>query len=169
MSADMTIAQVLKWIGVDTAIGRVVLVVSARGVRNVLLNKTAPPATVDEVLQSKRLAGHAGALCELIKGTRRDFPFPLDLTQGTDFQRRVWRALLAVPWGHVVTYGELAQRMGLPVGASRAIGQANAANPLPILIPCHRVVAAGGRLGGYSGGLETKRFLLRREGITPPR
>ncbi|HQI76946.1 MAG TPA: methylated-DNA--[protein]-cysteine S-methyltransferase, partial [Candidatus Latescibacteria bacterium] len=108
-------------------------------------------------------------LCDLIKGTRRDFPFPLDWDQGTDFQRRVWRALLAVPWGHVVTYGELAQRMGIPVGASRAIGQANAANPLPIIIPCHRVVAAGGRLGGYSGGLETKRFLLRREGITPPR
>lgn len=168
MSADMAIAQVLKWIGVDTAIGRVVLVVSGRGVRNVFLNATKPPAAVDGVAAGDELREPAGALCELIKGTRRDFPFPLDLTQGTDFQHRVWRALLAIPWGHVVTYGELAQKMGLPVGASRAIGQANAANPLPVIIPCHRVVAAGGRLGGYSGGLETKRFLLQREGIVPP-
>jgi len=169
MSADMAIAQVLKWTRVDTAIGPVVLVASGRGVRNVLLNATKPPAALDGVAAGDELSEPAGALCDLIKGTRRDFPFPLDWDQGTDFQRHVWRALLAVPWGHVVTYGELAQRMGIPVGASRAIGQANGANPLPVIIPCHRVVAAGGKLGGYSGGLETKRFLLRREGVTPPR
>jgi len=164
----MVPAQVLKWTRVDTAIGPVVLVSSARGVRNVFLNATKPPAAVDGVAAGDELREPAGALCELVKGTRRGFPFPLDWEQGTEFQRRVWKALLAIPWGLVVTYGEIARTLGLPTGASRAVGQANAANPLPVIIPCHRVVAAGGKLGGYSGGLDTKRFLLGREGVVLP-
>ena len=164
----MTAAQVSGWTRLDTAIGPVVLVESACGVRSVFLDALEPPTAGTFSPARKELAEQAGALRDLIAGTRRDFPFPIDWEQGTDFQRRVWRALLAIPWGQVVTYGELAQRMGLPVGASRAIGQANGANPLPVIIPCHRVVAAGGRLGGYAGGLETKRFLLRREGVVVP-
>lgn len=154
-----------KWTNVHTAIGPVALVATKRGIRNVFLNASQPPGPLVGVFAPEALAEQAGTLCDLIKGARRDFPFPLDWEQGTEFQRRVWRALLAIPRGDTVTYGELAKNLGLPVIAARAVGQANGANPLPVIVPCHRVVAAGGKLGGYSGGLETKRFLLRREGV----
>jgi methylated-DNA-[protein]-cysteine S-methyltransferase len=85
----------------------------------------------------------------------------LDL-RGTEFQRRVWKELLAIPSGEVRTYGEVARRLSLPGGA-RAVGGANHRNPVAILVPCHRVVAAGGGLGGYGGGLEVKAWLLAHE------
>ena len=88
---------------------------------------------------------------------------PLDL-RGTEFQRRVWRALQRVPWGHLRTYGGIASDIGSP-RAMRAVGQANHVNPLPIIVPCHRIVEAGYRLGGYGGGHERKRFLLALEGV----
>jgi methylated-DNA-[protein]-cysteine S-methyltransferase len=82
---------------------------------------------------------------------------------GTDFQKSVWSALLDIPYGQVVSYGELARRLGKPIGASRAIGSANGANPLPIVVPCHRVIGHSGKLVGYGGGLEIKALLLRLE------
>ena len=100
---------------------------------------------------------------EYFAGYRRNFDLPLD-PGGTDFQRRVWRALLDIPYGKAISYKELAQRVDRPKGF-QAVGQANGKNPLPILIPCHRVIAADGSLGGYSGGLDRKRFLLDLEGI----
>ncbi|MBN2053409.1 methylated-DNA--[protein]-cysteine S-methyltransferase [bacterium] len=102
-------------------------------------------------------------LIEYFAGTRKVFDLPLDL-QGTEFRRRVWRKLCAVPYGVTITYGALAARAGNP-GAARAVGSAMATNPVPIIVPCHRVVAAGGRLGGYTGGLDIKRYLLRLEGL----
>ena len=86
--------------------------------------------------------------------------------QGTPFQLRVWRALQDIPYGRTCSYAELAAAVGSP-RACRAVGQANGRNPLMIVIPCHRVIAAGGGLGGYSGGLEVKRFLLRLEAGLP--
>lgn len=86
-------------------------------------------------------------------------------TGGTDFQRKVWRALRRVPVGRVISYGELARRVGRP-SAVRAVGLANGANPVPIVIPCHRVIGADGRLTGYGGGLDRKAWLLRHEGAT---
>jgi methylated-DNA-[protein]-cysteine S-methyltransferase len=86
---------------------------------------------------------------------------PLDL-QGTPFQLRVWRELQRIPRGVAISYRELAQRVGSP-RACRAVGQANGRNPVPIIIPCHRVIAADGSLGGYSSGLERKRWLLKHE------
>jgi methylated-DNA-[protein]-cysteine S-methyltransferase len=142
--------------------------VGERGVRRVLLHSDEPPVSVDTLFAPLEPQETAAALSELIDGTRRDFPYPLDWEQGTEFQRRVWRELLTIPWGETVTYGELARRLGLPVGASRAVGQANGANPLPVIIPCHRVVAADHRLGGYAGGLDLKRRLLAREGVVLP-
>ena len=88
---------------------------------------------------------------------------PLDI-QGTPFQLRVWRELQKIPPGETISYQELAHRAGAPK-AARAVGQACGANPIPILVPCHRVVAANGSLGGYSSGLERKRWLLRHEGV----
>jgi O-6-methylguanine DNA methyltransferase len=89
------------------------------------------------------------------------FRVPLDLL-GTPFQCAVWQALRDIPYGETWTYGELAQRLGRP-RAVRAVGSANGANPVPIMVPCHRVVAAGSKLGGYSGGLDIKRRLLALE------
>jgi methylated-DNA-[protein]-cysteine S-methyltransferase len=83
--------------------------------------------------------------------------------QGTPFQLQVWRELRRIPRGQAISYNELAQRLGNPK-ASRAVGQANGRNPIPIIIPCHRVINANGTLGGYSSGLERKRWLLRHEG-----
>ncbi|WP_377641087.1 methylated-DNA--[protein]-cysteine S-methyltransferase [Oryzobacter terrae] len=103
-------------------------------------------------------------LVEYFAGRLRVFDLPLRPV-GTDFQRRVWDVLAAVPWGTTTTYGWIADRLGLPPGASRAVGAANGANPLPIVLPCHRVVGADGTLIGYAGGLERKADLLRLEGV----
>jgi len=107
----------------------------------------------------------AGQLVEYARGERRAFDLPLD-RRGTDFQRRVWAAVAEVPYGRTVTYRDIADRTGQP-RAIRAVGAANGANPLPIVIPCHRVVGADGRLHGYAGGLALKRRLLGHEGALP--
>jgi O-6-methylguanine DNA methyltransferase len=88
---------------------------------------------------------------------------PLDLSEGTDFQRRTWEELTWTPLGETRSYGEIGRALRKPK-ASRAVGAACGANPVPLLIPCHRVLAANGKLGGFSGGLEWKRKLLEREG-----
>ena len=100
-------------------------------------------------------------LAEYFSGKRREFSFPLDL-RGTDFQKRCWRALLEIPYGETRNYRDIAQRVGT-VGF-RAVGMANHTNPIPIVVPCHRVIAANGTLCGYGGGLDSKRFLLNLEG-----
>ena len=94
-------------------------------------------------------------------GELKEFKLKLDVN-GTDFQRNVWNALASIPYGQTWTYGQLAKHIGKPK-ASRAVGAASGANPLPIIIPCHRVVAAGGKLGGFGGGLEMKNSLLMLE------
>ena len=96
-------------------------------------------------------------------GRRREFTFALDL-RGTDFQLRCWRALLAIPYGETRTYAQQARAVGQPLGF-RAVGLANHDNPVAIVVPCHRVVASDGTLGGYGGGLTTKRRLLELEGV----
>jgi methylated-DNA-[protein]-cysteine S-methyltransferase len=94
-------------------------------------------------------------------GSLRDFDLPL-APEGTPFQLRVWNALREIPYGETISYGELARRLGNP-SASRAVGLANGANPLPIVIPCHRVIGASGKLTGYGGGLPVKEKLLALE------
>ena len=101
-------------------------------------------------------------LSQYFSGERRVFDLPLR-PAGTDFRRRVWEVLATVPWGTTTTYGALAARLGLPLGASRAVGAANGANPIPLVIPCHRVIGANGTLTGYAGGLERKQLLLELE------
>ncbi len=102
-------------------------------------------------------------LDEYFAGTRRTFDLEL-APRGTAFQQRVWTLLLDIPWGETISYGELARRAGNPAG-SRAVGAANGRNPLPIVIPCHRVVGSNGRLTGYAGGLAAKEALLALEGV----
>lgn len=108
------------------------------------------------------LARARGQLEEYFAGRRRDFDIPLAAT-GTSFQQRVWAALSTIPYGRTTSYGEIARRLGLPVGASRAVGAANGANPIAIMVPCHRVIGSNGSLTGYAGGLQRKQLLLQIE------
>jgi methylated-DNA-[protein]-cysteine S-methyltransferase len=101
-------------------------------------------------------------LDEYFEGTRQDFDLAVDLTPLPDFQRRVLEELIRVPYGHIDTYGALAQRVGNP-RAARAVGGALNRNPIPIVVPCHRIVGASGSLTGYAGGLERKQLLLELE------
>jgi len=111
---------------------------------------------------AKRCKAAAMQLAEYFAGRRREFDLEL-APVGSDFQLRVWRALCTIPYGAVRNYGDVARAIGQPK-ASRAVGQANGCNPLPIVIPCHRVIASGGSIGGYSAGLAIKHRLLALEG-----
>lgn len=115
-------------------------------------------------LDANGRAAHVRAqLDEYFAGTRRAFDLEL-APHGTAFQLRVWRALCEIPFGVVRSYGDVARAIGQPT-ATRAIGQANGRNPVAIVIPCHRVIATGGAIGGYTGGLERKHRLLALEGV----
>jgi methylated-DNA-[protein]-cysteine S-methyltransferase len=104
----------------------------------------------------------AEQLGEYFAGERRAFDVRLT-PQGGGFRQRVWGALCEIPYGTTVSYGDIAHRLGMPPGASRAVGLANGANPISIIIPCHRVIGANGSLTGYGGGLDRKRLLLDLE------
>ena len=104
-------------------------------------------------------------LDEYFAGTRRSFDLPL-APQGTPFQREVWFALASIPYGCTASYAQQAAKVGRPT-ATRAVGAANGRNPLPIVLPCHRVIGADGSLTGFGGGLPAKRFLLQLEGAIP--
>lgn len=104
-------------------------------------------------------------LAEYFAGTRETFDLPLD-PRGSDFQRRVWAALREIPYGTTTTYGEIARRLGLPTGASRAVGLANGQNPIAVVVPCHRVIGADGGLTGFGGGIARKETLLTLEGTS---
>ncbi|MEZ4521416.1 MAG: methylated-DNA--[protein]-cysteine S-methyltransferase [Thermomicrobiales bacterium] len=104
---------------------------------------------------------------EYLAGERKVFDMPLD-QRGTAFQRDVWNAVFAIPWGETTTYGEIARRIGRP-DAVRAVGAANGANPIPIIVPCHRVIGSDGSLTGFGGGLPLKRQLLSLEGVPEQR
>jgi methylated-DNA-[protein]-cysteine S-methyltransferase len=110
---------------------------------------------------ARPLAGAARQLREYFAGTRRKFDLPL-APAGTAFQRSVWDQLVKIPYGETISYGELARRIGNP-RASRAVGLANGSNPIPIVIPCHRVIGSDGRLVGFGGGLDIKQRLLALE------
>ncbi len=104
----------------------------------------------------------AAQLAAYFAGDLKDFDLPLD-PGGTPFQQRVWEALRGIGWGETATYGAVAVRLGMTPAASRAVGLANGRNPIPIVVPCHRVIGANGTLTGYAGGLERKQVLLDLE------
>ena len=116
---------------------------------------------VDDVLPAAR-----EQLAEYFAGHRRQFDLPLN-SKGTAFQERVWQGLCDIPYGETWSYGKLAAHVGSP-GGSRAVGLANGRNPISILVPCHRVIGADGRLTGYGGGMDRKQFLLELEGALTP-
>ncbi|WP_406403359.1 methylated-DNA--[protein]-cysteine S-methyltransferase [Streptomyces sp. NBC_00879] len=168
-----------EWAVVDTDIGPLLLAATDEGLVSVVFH--ADPAVRDRALA--RLAGRlaaepvedaTGLLAEPIRqleayfaGGLREFDLPLDWSLSGGFNRQVLRELArSVPYGAVVGYGDLASRVGEP-GAAQAVGAAMGSNPLPVVVPCHRVVETGGGLGGFGGGLETKRRLLALEGVLP--
>ncbi|MDP2363536.1 MAG: methylated-DNA--[protein]-cysteine S-methyltransferase [Ignavibacteria bacterium] len=112
------------------------------------------------------LFGIFNQLKEYFAGTRKEFDVPLDI-EGTDFQKRVWRELLKIPYGKTISYKALSEKLG-DVKAIRAVGKANSQNPIAIIIPCHRVIGADGSLTGYAGGLAIKEKLLHLEGALNP-
>jgi methylated-DNA-[protein]-cysteine S-methyltransferase len=111
------------------------------------------------------LARTRAQLGEYFAGRRTGFDLPLG-PRGTEFQRKVWTTLAGIPYGETISYAQLAARVGKPT-AMRAVGAANGRNPLPIMLPCHRVIGADGSLTGFGGGLPTKQFLLQLEGALP--
>jgi methylated-DNA-[protein]-cysteine S-methyltransferase len=125
------------------------------GVPESALSETAPV--------SRAIAAAREQVAEYFAGTRTTFSVALRL-DGTEFQQRVWELLRQIPFGDAWTYGDLARRLGLPPGASRAVGGANGRNPVAIIVPCHRVIGVDGELTGYAGGVERKQHLLTLEG-----
>jgi methylated-DNA-[protein]-cysteine S-methyltransferase len=156
---------------IATPVGRVLVATTEVGLVRVAFRQSEAAFTAElrrrlgtgVVRSPAKTKGVARQLEEYFAGQRRTFDVPTDLRSVTPFQRRVLLAAVRVPAGQVVSYGDIARSVGRP-GGSRAVGQALGRNPIPIVIPCHRVVAAGGRLGGYSGGLAIKKRLLRLEG-----
>jgi methylated-DNA-[protein]-cysteine S-methyltransferase len=116
----------------------------------------------DVVRNDAALREVARQVREYCEGERREFNLDLE-PAGTEFQRTVWQELLRIPYGETISYATLAMRIGRPAGASRAVGQANGANPIALIIPCHRVIGADGTLTGYGGGLPLKQALLEFE------
>lgn len=126
------------------------------------ISRTAPDAR--EPLPDAEAAALAERLRAYLTGSSDSLGVPLDLV-GSPFQLAVWSAVAEIPRGETRTYGWIAERVGRP-GAARAVGQAVGVNPIPLIVPCHRVIASGGRIGGYGGGLAVKRSLLNAEGAS---
>lgn len=160
------------WTDVETPLGRLTLTANERGLDGLFFPGRAPER--DE-------AGHAPdrfdqaitQLDEYFAGTRREFALQLDLTHGRAFQQSVWSRLQAIPYGQTASYGQLAASLGRSDGV-RAVGAAVGRTPIPIIVPCHRVIGADGGLTGYLGGLQRKRALLDLEatvisGHKPPK
>ena len=145
----------------DTPVGQMALAGEGDAISRLYLPGLPLPRLASR--ETPLLARGREELLEYLAGSRRDFDLPL-APQGTPFQQRVWAALREIPYGQTRSYRELAQAAGSPRGY-RAVGMANHRNPIPILIPCHRVVGADGSLTGYAGGLELKRKLLELEGV----
>jgi methylated-DNA-[protein]-cysteine S-methyltransferase len=147
---------------IDSPIGRLTLAGRGSVLTNLrMVEQPYQPSRADCTFDLRAFADAVDQLDEYFAGERTEFDLELDL-RGTEFQRRVWNALLTIPYGETRAYGEIAEQIGAP-GAARAVGLANGRNPIAIIVPCHRVIGAGGQLTGYGGGLDRKRALLELE------
>ncbi|MFG3661957.1 methylated-DNA--[protein]-cysteine S-methyltransferase [Streptomyces sp. NPDC047706] len=172
--------QQVVWTVVASDLGPLLLAATGEGLVNVVFHATGPVrdkalarlasrlgAEPVEAPGSPLLTEATGQLRDYFAGGRQAFELPLDWSLISGFSRQVLRELASgVPFGTVVGYGDLADRVGQP-GAAQAVGTAMGANPLPLVVPCHRVVESDGGIGGFGGGLETKRKLLALEGVLP--
>jgi methylated-DNA-[protein]-cysteine S-methyltransferase len=156
--ATATLAPTL-YTTLDSPLGELVLAGDREAVTRLGFGRPAAARAWER--DDERFAGVAAQLVEYFAGGRREFDLALRMA-GSPFERRVWRELQAIPYGRTASYGEIARRVGRP-DAARAVGVANARNPVAIVVPCHRVIGANGSLTGYAGGLDRKRALLDRE------
>jgi len=145
---------------IDSPLGRVMLVATDTVITHVHLPDGGASEPFPE-RETPLLLAAAAQLREYFAGARTVFELPLGAS-GTEFQHRVWRALATIPFAATWSYGQLARAIGQPT-ASRAVGAANGANPLAIVVPCHRVIGTNGTLTGYAGGMEAKQWLLSHE------
>jgi methylated-DNA-[protein]-cysteine S-methyltransferase len=150
---------------IRSPVGVLCVEASDRGVFGLSFDDRGPPRAGVSARARAHLEAAEEALASYFAGRAPRVPV-LDLS-GSDFQLAVWSALREIPWGEVRTYGEIAATLGR-AGGARAVGAANGRNPVAILVPCHRVVQAGGRLGGFSAGLDVKRWLLAHEAAHAP-
>ena len=167
-TTDTTKRYVYKW--TDSPVGRLKLVATDDGLAAILWERDRPRRIRLEIdgagdkhaviMETER------QLEEYFAGRRTRFTMPLD-PRGTAFQRKVWNALLTIPFGETRSYGQIARQIGHP-DAVRAVGAANGRNPISIVTPCHRVIGATGKLTGFAGGLDAKTFLLTLEGASQP-
>lgn len=154
---------------IDSPVGKLKLVAGERGLAAILWENDNPRRVpLGEVIESEHhpvLLEAERQLREYFAGERQAFALPLDF-RGTEFQRRVWSALLTIPFGETRSYAQIAAQLGCPA-AVRAVGAANGRNPISIIAPCHRVVGSNGKLTGFAGGLEAKAQLLSLEREAP--
>jgi methylated-DNA-[protein]-cysteine S-methyltransferase len=149
------------WTTMDSPIDELMLVADDDGLTHVAFTPFVPPSG-ESADQHPVLAAARHQLGEFFAGERRDFDLPL-AASGTQFRRLVWDQLRTIPYGTTTTYGAIARTLGLTGHGARAVGVANGANPIAVVVPCHRVVGSDGRLTGYAGGLDRKRALLALE------
>jgi methylated-DNA-[protein]-cysteine S-methyltransferase len=142
----------------SSPIGEMVLTTTGLALNGLTLGDSPPDGAVRD---RARLKPYVDEVREYLAGERQVFSFRVD-QPGTNFQTRVWKELMNIPFGETISYAELARRIGQPT-ASRAVGSANGKNQIAIVVPCHRVIASGGNLGGYGGGLWRKEWLLNLE------
>jgi methylated-DNA-[protein]-cysteine S-methyltransferase len=150
---------------ITTPLGAMTLVTDGVAIRSLEFDDPLPPSREAPPTTSALVEDVQRALDGYFARTLRRFDLPL-APAGTPFQQAVWKALCGIPYGETVSYAEIARRVGVP-SAVRAVGAANGRNPIPIVIPCHRVIGADGRLVGYSAGLDRKRALLALEAPLP--
>ena len=147
---------------IDSPVGSLTLAGRDRVLTNLrMVDQTYEPNRAGWSPDPAAFSGAVEQLAAYFAGELTDFDIELDLG-GTEFQRRVWQALLTIPYGETRSYGEIAEQIGAP-GSARAVGWANGHNPIAIVVPCHRVIGANGSLTGYGGGLDRKRTLLQLE------
>lgn len=162
-SSSSVPARAISYTYMDSPIGKLLLASSDPGLHSITFAKQGRPASpeVDWREGESNLREVMGQLHSYFAGELSEFNLAL-APQGTPFQQKVWSELCKIPFGDTISYGELARRIGNPK-ASRAVGLANGTNPIPIIIPCHRVIGSNGKLTGYGGGLPIKEKLLALE------
>jgi methylated-DNA-[protein]-cysteine S-methyltransferase len=159
-------SSMISYSEIESPVGRLILRTNGLALTGIYFDGPNPPPRELEHWTRNTKAGPlveaARQLEEYFSGARREFELPLEM-EGTEFQKRAWRNLLTIPYGETRSYGDQAKLIG-NANASRAVGLANGRNPIPIVVPCHRVIGANGSLTGFGGGLERKRWLLAHEG-----
>ncbi len=150
------------YVTMKTPIGELRLISDGKALTGLYMGSYGPKPDKSWTRGGALLEKAEKQLREYFDGTRKDFDLPL-APEGTAFQKKAWDALCDIPYGQTISYGEQARRIGLP-DAARAVGTANGSNPISIIVPCHRVIGANGKLTGYGGGLPRKQWLLEHEG-----